>query len=79
MLSKGQGARLDAEEAFRWCSAAAEQGLPEAQVQLGDLYKLGLGTAANPATARAWYESAAARGNPEAAARLRTLPETLTG
>jgi len=53
--------------------------LPEAQLQLGDLYKFGLGTAADPATARAWYESAAAQGNPEAAARLRTLPDTLTG
>jgi TPR repeat protein len=34
MLLKGQGAPPDADEAFRWCSAAAEQGLPEAQRKL---------------------------------------------
>ena len=44
MLQKGQGAAPDAEEAFYWCRAAAEQGLAEAQRQLGNLHGTGLET-----------------------------------
>jgi TPR repeat protein len=73
MLSKGQGAAEDAEQAFRWCSDAAEQGLAAAQLQLGDLYRTGFGTGVDPLGARAWYEKAAAQGNLDAAARLQIL------
>src|SRR5207302_23135 len=55
MLLKGQGAPQDPEGAFRWCGAAAEQGLAEAQLQLGDLYRAGHGVAADIALAHVWY------------------------
>ena len=40
----------------------AECGNTEAQVMLGTLYQLGLGTEVDEARALAWYESASAQG-----------------
>jgi TPR repeat protein len=79
MLLKGQGAPQDAEAAFGWCRTAAEQGLAEAQLQLGDLYRAGLGTTEDLLTACTWYEKAAAQEKPEAAARLHILRDRLAG
>ncbi|HXI88250.1 MAG TPA: tetratricopeptide repeat protein, partial [Parvularculaceae bacterium] len=42
---------------------AAELGWPPAQLQLGELYKLGQGVPEDPAKARTWYERAANGGN----------------
>ncbi|MGE0410104.1 MAG: hypothetical protein AB7P23_12705 [Amphiplicatus sp.] len=42
---------------------AAEAGHAPAQLQLGELYKLGQGVAQNPVEARRWYEKAALGGN----------------
>ncbi len=42
---------------------AATLGHPPAQLQLGELYKLGQGVTQDPAQARAWYERAATGGN----------------
>jgi hypothetical protein len=50
--------------------------LPEAQLQLGDLYRAGHGVAADVALADAWYEKAAEQGDAGAAAKLRRLNET---
>jgi hypothetical protein len=47
--------------------------MPEAQLQLGDLYHAGLGVMEDHAFACAWYEKAAAQGGAEAAARLSRL------
>jgi TPR repeat protein len=79
MLLKGQGTLPDAEQAFQWCGAAAEQGLAEAQLQLGDLYRAGLGVAEDLAIAHAWYEKAAAQDNTEAATRLQGLRDSRAG
>ena len=76
MLLKGQGATQDAESAFHWCCMAAEQGLAEAQLQLGDLYRLGHGVAADGSLADAWYQKAAEQGEANAASRLHRLHET---
>jgi TPR repeat protein len=77
MLLKGQGIVQDAEEAFRWCCLAAEQGLAEAQRQLGDLYHAGHGVAPDVALADAWYEKAAKQqGEAGAAAKLGRPNET---
>jgi len=78
MLLKGQGTPPDEEEAFHWCAAAAEQGLPEAQLQLGDLYHVGRGVDQDAGLAYAWYEKAAAQGNSEAAAKLHQIHRTLS-
>lgn len=42
---------------------AAALGHPPAQLQLGELYKLGQGVPQDPAQARAWYQRAANGGN----------------
>ena len=79
MLLKGEGTQQDAEAALCWCSAAAEQGLAEAQLQLGDLYGSGSGTLQDPAAARRWYEKASAQGNTVATARLQALRAAESG
>jgi TPR repeat protein len=43
MLLKGQGTPQNVEQAFRLCREAAEYGLAESQLQLGDLYRVGMG------------------------------------
>ena len=53
--------------ALRSSLLAAEQGLSEAQANVGSLYLRGLGCECNYDEARRWYELAAAQGNGEAA------------
>lgn len=48
--------------AFQCCLKAANLGLPEAQYEIAEAYALGVGVAADAATARAWYERAAKQG-----------------
>ena len=73
MLFRGDGVERDPEAAVEWYRKAAEQGLPEAQTALGDLYARGIGVAADPEAARAWYEKAAAQGHAPAQAKLAAL------
>ena len=73
MLLRGDGVERDPEAAVEWYRKAAEQGLPEAQTALGDLYARGIGVAADPEAARAWYEKAAAQGHAPAQAKLAAL------
>ena len=75
MLLKGHDTPQDAEDAFRWCCEAAEQGLAPAQLQLGDLYSAGQGVIADIALAHAWYEKAAEQGDANAPAKLSQLRE----
>ena len=49
--------------AIQELTQAATLGHPPAQLQLGELYKLGQGVRQDPAQARAWYERAATGGN----------------
>ena len=73
MLSKGQGCEQDQAKAFSWCQKAAEQGVAEAQIALGDAYGTGRGVAPDHDAARRWYEAAARQGNELAAAKLKQL------
>ncbi len=50
-------------EAIHGLEQAAALGHPPAQLQLGELYKLGQGVPQDPAQARAWYERSANGGN----------------
>jgi uncharacterized protein len=79
MLLKGQGAPQDEAAAFSWCSAAAEQGLAQAELQLGDLYRAGRGVGEDLVIATTWYEKAADHGHAEAVGRLHGLHEARTG
>lgn len=62
----------DMGEAFRWFSAAAENGDPAAQVRLADLYLAGRGTLRDAAQAAHWYAMAVSH-TPEAQWKLGAL------
>ena len=63
MLMKGQGVERNADEAATWLVKAAEQGVPEAQVALGDLYASGQMSTPDLDAADRLYALAAAQGN----------------
>jgi TPR repeat protein len=50
---------------------AAEQGMPEAQMALAEIYRTGRGVPRDEAAARRWYEQAARQGHQGAANILR--------
>jgi TPR repeat protein len=50
-------------EAVKWLRLAAEQGLAQAQFNLGVLYKKGEGTAQDIKQAVKWYRLAAEQGH----------------
>ena len=60
----------NAVEAARWFGMAAEQGLAEAQLQLGSLYYKGQGVAQDFGQALYWFIQAAEHGNAEAQTNL---------
>ena len=55
-----------AEQGIAELRAQAEEGLAEAQVNLGDRYRSGRGVAQDEAVAVAWYRLAAEQGHAEA-------------
>lgn len=63
MLLAGAFAMAQSAADFR---AAAEQGDPQAQFQLGQCYEKGLGTEVDSAQAVLWYTKAADQGNADA-------------
>ena len=74
MLSKGQGCDKDVASAVEWFEKAANLGMAEAQIAVGDAYRTGQGVAsADVAVARRWYEQAAQKGNQAAAQRLQMM------
>jgi TPR repeat protein len=70
---KGEGVERNPAEAARWWRAAADQGLPQAQFNLGMLYETGQGVTVDYLEAAKWYEQAAAQGDRAAKDRLRNL------
>jgi len=78
MLLRGEGVDPDFGQALRWYRQAADQGLAEAQLFLGDLYVGGHGVVRDADTARDWYEKAAAQGHPAARPKLAALTEPRT-
>jgi hypothetical protein len=73
MLTKGQGCEKDPEKALIWFERAAKLGMPEAQLAMGDAYRLGKDVPGDLEAARLWYESAAAQGNQVAVNRLASI------
>jgi TPR repeat protein len=59
--------------ARQWYEKAAAGGKTFAMVQLGDLYRLGLGVPKDATQARKWYEAAAAAGDASASKALRGM------
>jgi hypothetical protein len=62
MYENGSGVPEDEVEAARWCRKAAEQGLAEAQDNLGYMYFLGKGVARDLVQAARWSRKAAEQG-----------------
>src|SRR3954471_8394800 len=52
------GVPQDFAEALRWYRVAAEKGNEDAQICLGDMYRLGQGVLKDPAEAERWYRTA---------------------
>ena len=62
MYNEGRGvAQIDV-EAVQWFRKAADQGVAEAQYNLGIMYKDGNGVAQSDAKAAEWYRKAADQG-----------------
>ena len=60
-------------EAARWYRAAAEQGNPNAENNLGVLYESGRGVPRDKREALRWFRAAAAKGHPGAKEALRQM------
>jgi TPR repeat protein len=73
MLVKGEGAEADPEEALKWYLRAAEQGVPEAQIAVGDFYAGGRVVAVDHDEARRRFEKAAGQSHEAAQPRLAAL------
>ncbi|EGB10454.1 hypothetical protein AURANDRAFT_9540, partial [Aureococcus anophagefferens] len=58
------------EEAFRYYTLAADQGIADAETGLGCCYHNGEGTEVDLGKARYWFERAAAKGNEPAMRNL---------
>ena len=71
--ANGNGISQSYTEAVKWFRLAAEQGVAEAQFNLGVCYYFGEGVAKNKATAIRWWKKAAAQGNSDAQDNLRNL------
>lgn len=69
------GAERDDAEAANWFREAADQGMPEAQYNLGMLFEVGQGVPKNPSRAAELYVKAADQGLPQAQLRLAYLYE----
>jgi TPR repeat protein len=65
-----QGAKPQYGEALKWFKLAADKGHPNAQFNLGQMYRLGQGMAKNQTEAVRWYRAAANQGFADAQLRL---------
>jgi TPR repeat protein len=66
MYSKGQGVPQDNKTAVKWWKLAAEQGIADAQFNLGLMYSTGQGVPQDNKTAVKWWKLAAEQGDAEA-------------
>jgi hypothetical protein len=65
-IASSGGVILDTKKALYWFRKAAEQGFPEAQYLLGEMYNLGRGVIERDALAVEWYRKAADQGHAHA-------------
>ena len=66
MYDNGHGVSEDDKAAFRWFSAAAEDGVSEAWFNLGEMYRSGEGVEVNLNKALKWLQRAADYGDVDA-------------
>ncbi|MDP2307866.1 MAG: tetratricopeptide repeat protein [Pseudomonadota bacterium] len=70
LLFDGLGVAKDPAAAATWCQRSAEQGFPDAQWYLGEMYAAGMGVAADPALAIKWLRASSEQGDGRAQASL---------
>ncbi len=75
----GDGIAPDLDKAAAWYREAAEQGLADAQFNLGNLYRTGRGVDKDPRRAVVWYLKAATQGMPVAQYNLALSYDTGVG
>ena len=78
MYNKGDGVPQDYGEAVKWYRLSAEQGLAQAQHNLGGMYVLGDGVAQDYVRAHMWFNLAAAQGDELARKTRDLLAERMT-
>ena len=78
MYVNGQGVAQDYSEAVRLYRLAAEQGVAEAQANLGLMYVTGQGVAQDMVRAYMWFDLAAALGNDSARKNRDLAAESLS-
>ena len=66
MYKNGHGVLQDDKEAVKWFRMAAEQGITEAQLNLGYMYHKGEGVLQDYKEAVKWYRMAAEQGDADA-------------
>jgi TPR repeat protein len=74
----GRGIAQDKKEALKWFRKAADQGLPEAQYELGQLYQSGETVEKDRIESLKWYVLAANQKHPKAAKAAKELRKTLS-
>ena len=78
MYRFGEGQRIDLTEAARWYRRAADLGEPIAQLNLGEMYLLGLGVPRDPVRAHLFLTLATRQGRAWARDRLGALARAMT-
>ena len=66
MYFNGKGVKQDDGEAVRWIRKAADQGVADAEFNLGTIYEYGQGVQLEYAEAARWYRKAAEQGHGDA-------------
>lgn len=79
LLDEGLGVGQDSADAVTWLERAAQQGLPDAAMQLGFVFATGReGVAQDPVLAWAWFSRAVSLGVPQAARNRDRVESLLT-
>ena len=78
LYTMGVGVPLDFRSAYKWFKIAADEGLPEAQLNVGIALQSGMGIQKDLVGAYKYYTLAAARGLPTAAPARDNLAQFLT-
>ena len=73
MYMNGSGVGKDTARAEKWFKRAAEQGVTNAQLNLGLMFQYGLGGSIDKVKARQWLKKAADAGNVRAQNELAKL------
>ena len=73
MYDKGRGVPQDDKEAVKWYRLAAEQGVADAQSNLGFMYAHGRGVPQDVKEAVKWWQLAAEQGNADARKNIKRL------